>query len=174
VLLLERTADGGKKILMSGGGRCNVLPSVLDPARYVTASSPNTMRKMLLAWPLADQRRFFEEELGLALALEEETGKLFPRSNSARDVRDGLRALVDTAGAVVRGNSTVVALEPLAVAASADRSDACGAPWSLTLAGGARLEAERVIVATGGLSVPATGSDGTGLAIARRLGHTVH
>ena len=40
VLLLERTRDGGRKILVSGGGRCNVLPSELAPARFVTESSP--------------------------------------------------------------------------------------------------------------------------------------
>src|SRR5439155_6940634 len=90
VLLLERTHDGGRKILMSGGGRCNVLPSELDAARFVTASSPNTMKKLLLAWPLREQRRFFEEDLGIQLALEEGTGKLFPVSNKAKDVRDSL------------------------------------------------------------------------------------
>src|SRR5437773_12472585 len=81
VLLLERTRDGGRKILMSGGGRCNVLPSQLTPARFVTASSPNTLKKLLLSWPLGEQRRFFEETLGIPLRLEEETGKLFPVSH---------------------------------------------------------------------------------------------
>src|SRR5262245_50301071 len=84
VLLLERTRDGGRKILMSGGGRCNVLPSAIDPRRFVTASSPHTLKKLLLSWPLPEQRRFFEERLGIALALEEETGKLFPVSNRSR------------------------------------------------------------------------------------------
>src|SRR5882672_3391136 len=65
VLLLERTNDGGRKILMSGGGRCNVLPSELDPTRFVTASSPNTLKKLLLSWPLREQRRFFEEDLAI-------------------------------------------------------------------------------------------------------------
>src|SRR5690606_25583958 len=59
VVVVERTRDGGRKILISGGGRCNVLPSELNPASYVTESSPNTLRKMLLSWPLAEQRRFF-------------------------------------------------------------------------------------------------------------------
>src|SRR5690349_17722037 len=67
VILLERTRDGGRKILMSGGGRCNVLPSVIEPRRFVTASSPNTLKKLLLSWPLREQRRFFEERLGIAL-----------------------------------------------------------------------------------------------------------
>ena len=105
IVLLERTTEGGKKILMSGGGRCNVLPSELDPARYVTASSPNTMKKMLLSWPLREQQRFFEETLGMTLALEEETGKLFPVSNRARDVRDRLRALAERNRVEVRGGA---------------------------------------------------------------------
>ena len=57
---------------------------------------------MLLSWPLAEQRRFFEEEVGLALALEAETGKLFPASNQARDVRDGLLALAARRGVEIR------------------------------------------------------------------------
>ena len=168
VILLERTRDGGRKIMMSGGGRCNVLPSVLDPSRYVTASSANTMRNMLRSWPLAEQRRFFEEELGLPLALEEETGKLFPISNSARAVRDGLRSLAERAGVSIRGDAHVVGIE------SGSPHAAGGARWGVRLAGGGRFDAARVIVATGGLSVPATGSDGTGIEIVRTLGHAIH
>lgn len=162
VLLLERTHEGGRKILMSGGGRCNVLPSELDPRRFVTASSPNTMKKILLSWPLHEQRRFFEEELGMPLALEEETGKLFPVSNKARDVRDRIRDLATREGAELRFDSLVVSLLP----------DDAG--WRVGLAGGREIPASRVVIATGGLSVPATGSDGTGLDLVRRLGHTIH
>lgn len=164
VLLLERTRDGGRKILMSGGGRCNVLPSALDPSRFVTASSPNTMRNLLRSWPLGEQRRFFEETLGIPLALEEETGKLFPVSNRARDVRDGLLALAARSGVEARFGATVEEI--------ARGSDGT---WSVRVAGDAApLRAGRVVLATGGLSVPATGSDGKGLAIARGLGHVVH
>jgi predicted Rossmann fold flavoprotein len=162
VLLLERTQEGGKKILMSGGGRCNVLPSELDPARYVTASSPHTMKKILLSWPLSEQRAFFEGTLGMPLEREEETGKLFPISNRARDVRDRLRSHAEGRGVAFRGDAHVVALEPREPG------------WRIGLAGGGSIDASAVILATGGLSVPATGSDGGGLDIARRLGHTIH
>jgi predicted Rossmann fold flavoprotein len=162
VLLLERTRDGGRKILISGGGRCNVLPSELSPSQYITASSPNTLRKMLLSWPLAEQKQFFERSLGIALRLEPETGKLFPVSNRARDVRDALVDVARQRGVQLRFDSTV-----------ADVSrDADG--WTVLLDGGEVLPAARVILATGGLSVPNTGSDGTGLRIAKRLGHTIH
>src|SRR5689334_15528706 len=148
VLLLERTKDGGRKILMSGGGRCNVLPSELTPGRFVTASSPHTLKKLLLAWPHGEQRRFFEERLQIPLALEEETGKLFPVSNRARDVRDSLRGMAERFGVEIRGDSFVTGLEPE------------GGAWRVLLDGGAELRARAVILASGGLSVPATGSDG--------------
>lgn len=164
VLLLERTRDGGRKILISGGGRCNVLPSEMDPAQYFTASSPNSLRKILLSWPLEQQRRFFEDDLGIPLALEHESGKLFPVSNRARDVRDGLLDLARFRGARVRFGSCVVGLEP----------GVDGRPWRVLLDGGDTVDAARVVIATGGLSVPQTGSDGTGIRIVRQLGHTLH
>src|SRR4249919_373086 len=79
-LLLERTPDGGRKILISGGGRCNILPARVDERRFVTDSSPNSLRNILRSWPLAEQIAFFESELGLTLVEEEETAKLFPSS----------------------------------------------------------------------------------------------
>lgn len=162
VLLLERTRDGGRKILISGGGRCNVLPSRIDPARFVSDSSPHLVRRLLLSWPLADQRQFFEERLQIPLALEDETGKLFPVSNKARDVRDGLIAEARRLGVAFRFEVTVADLVRV------------GPGWLVKLSDGAELAAEAVILTTGGLSVPATGSDGTGINISRRLGHNVH
>jgi predicted Rossmann fold flavoprotein len=162
-VLLERTAEGGRKILISGGGRCNILPSRLDETRFVTDSSPNTLRKIVRAWPLAEQIRFFNDELGLALVEETESAKLFPASNRARDVRDGLIALATRDGARFRGNTNVTGVLPL----EQNR-------WRVLLDGDSPLDVDAVIVAAGGLSVPKTGSDGLGLQIARRLGHTIH
>jgi predicted Rossmann fold flavoprotein len=163
VLLLERTRDGGRKILISGGGRCNVLPSKLSPSQYVTDSSAHTLKKMLLSWPLAEQRRYFSDDLGLDLVLEPETGKLFPSSNRARDVRDALVARARSAGASIGFDTRVSDLEP----------DGAGG-WRVAIAGSAPVDAGAVIVATGGLSVPQTGSDGTGLRVLERLGHTIN
>ncbi|MCI0657713.1 MAG: aminoacetone oxidase family FAD-binding enzyme, partial [Acidobacteria bacterium] len=163
-LLLERTKDGGRKILISGGGRCNVLPATLEPSRFVTASSPHTLRKILLSWPLSEQRRFFEEDLGIPLVLEPETNKLFPLSNRARDVRDALIAACRRQGVECRFAVTVSALNPPSA------SDL----WGARLGSGETISARAVVMATGGLSVPSTGSDGTGMAIAAQLGHTIH
>jgi len=158
VTLLERTKDGGRKILISGGGRCNVLPSVLAPERFVTDSPTHLLRGMLRAWPLHEQRAFFEDDLQIPLALEEESGKLFPRSNKAKDVRDALVAFARSKGVAIQFDTTVIDF------------NASTTGFALTTSKG-DLQVDRVIVATGGLSVPATGSDGTGLDIARRLGH---
>jgi predicted Rossmann fold flavoprotein len=177
VLVVERTRDGGRKILISGGGRCNVLPSVLAPERFVTDSSPNTMRNLLRSWPLAEQRAFFETTLNLPLALEEETGKLFPVANQARAVRDALVAHARTRGVEFKFNTTVVDIGRRGKD-SDSRNDSDSrvdtARWVIQSERDAPIEADAVILATGGLSVPTTGSDGAGLEIARRLGHTIH
>src|SRR5918993_3901901 len=162
VVLLERTKDGGRKILISGGGRCNVLPSALDTSRYVTASSAATMRNILRSWPLEEQKRFFTTEIGLELVLEPETGKLFPSSNSARQVRDRLVEAARARGTDVRFGVRVSDVVP------------AGDAWSVEVDGGPPIRASAVVLATGGLSVPATGSDGIGLAVARRLGHAIN
>ena len=165
VTVLETTADGGRKILISGGGRCNVLPSVAAPERYVTQSSPRVLRRILRSWPLPEQREFFEERLGLPLRLEPETGKLFPVSNRARDVRDRLVEAARRAGADFRFGVRAEGLRP---------PEAEGRQWRIHLAGGETVAADRVVVATGGLSVPKTGSDGAGFGWMEALGHRVH
>lgn len=164
VLLLERTRDGGRKILISGGGRCNILPSVAQPDRFVTDSPRPLLRHILRGWPLEQQRRFFEQELGLPLVLEPDTGKLFPEANRARVVRDRLLGEARARGAEVRFGALVTALIP--------PTDTAG--WRVALEGAPPIDAARVIVATGGLSVPSTGSDGRGLGWLEALGHRVH
>jgi predicted Rossmann fold flavoprotein len=163
VLLFERTRDGGRKILISGGGRCNILPSTLAPEQFVSTAPAPLLRRILRTWSLDAQRRFFEQEVGIPLVLESETDKWFPKSNSARQVRDRLVALAASKGVEVWFDSQVTGIEP--VAGSKE--------WRLSFHDGEPVSANTVIVASGGLSVPATGSDGTGLAWARQLGHQV-
>jgi hypothetical protein len=161
-LLLERTKDGGRKILISGGGRCNILPAHLDETRFVTGSSTNTLRKIVRSWPLREQIAFFEDEVELPLKEEANSGKLFPASNRARDVRDRLIALGEIRGVRMVPDTLVTSL------ARAGRS------WRVATAGSEPIEADTVIIATGGRSLPETGSDGRGLAILEALGHTIH
>ena len=161
-VLLERTRDGGRKILISGGGRCNVLPARLDESRYVTDSSPNTLRKIVRSWPLAEQVAFFEHDLGIPLREEVESAKLFPVSNRARDVRDALLDHARHRGATVLTDTRVTEVAP------------AQGGWRVEREGAEPLDVDVVVLATGGLSVPATGSEGFGLRLAARLGHVVH
>lgn len=166
-LLLERTQSGGKKILISGGGRCNILPARFDAAagdsaRFVTDSSPHALRKILRSWSLQDQISFFENEVGVRLVEEQVSGKLFPVSNRARDVRDGLLDLVSRRGARLVSYVKVTNIQP------------CHDRWRVEGEGVDAIEADAVILATGGLSIPETGSSGSGLRFAQTLGHTMH
>ena len=160
-VVLEGSRQGGKKIVVSGGGRCNVLPSASDAGLFVTDSSPRLLGRILESWPLDAQRRFFEDDLGVPLALEPETGKLFPASDRATDVRDALVGAARQAGAQFRFSTRVEAATSVA------------SGWRVVLKDGSEVEAGALVVATGGLSVPKTGSDGWGLAFARDTGHRV-
>ncbi len=160
VTLVEKTADGGRKILISGGGRCNVLPATSAPERFVSEAPRPLVRALLGAWPLRDQHDYFTATLGVPLALEGASGKYFPASNRARDVRDALVARAAALGVERRFGATVDAVTP------------AEGGWRLSLGDG-ELLANRVVVATGGLSVPATGSTGFGFDLARAVGHTV-
>jgi len=160
-VLVERTTDGGRKILISGGGRCNVLPAALEPDRFITASPTHLLRHMLRAWPLEAQKQFFEDELGVPLKFEDESRKYFPASDRARDVRDALVAFARRRGVQCQFSTEVKNI-------TRD-----GDTWSVETSREV-LTARAVIVATGGLSVPDTGSDGAGLRFAEAFGHTVH
>jgi Predicted flavoproteins len=161
-LLLERTRDGGRKILISGGGRCNVLPIDMDETRFVTDSSPNLLRKMLRSWPLHEQVAFFENDLGIPLVEERELGKRFPASHKARDVRDGLLSHAKAKGVTIAYDTMVADVAPMADG------------WRVEIENGEPVFADAVIIATGGLSVPNTGSDGTGLKVLEKLGHKMN
>ena len=161
VIVIERTRDGGRKILISGGGRCNILPGALEPDRFVTDSPAHLLRGILRAWPLVAQREFFEREVGIPLTLEKETAKLFPVSDRARDVRDGLIELARQRGVQFLYDTSLTGLAPTSKR------------WHVETTRG-EIDTRAVVLATGGLSVPTTGSDGTGINVAAQLGHVVH
>jgi predicted Rossmann fold flavoprotein len=152
VRVVESTSDGGRKILISGGGRCNVLPQALEPDRFVTDSSRPLLRRLLRSWPLREQLEFFQTE----------TRKYFPVSNRARDIRDSLIGLAGRRGVEFLFGASLVDLVPR------------DGRWIVRTTREEIEDADAVILATGGQSVPATGSDGAGLELVARLGHSVH
>ena len=162
IMLLERTPQPGRKILMSGGTRCNVLPVEMQLDDFVTDSSRNRMRNIFRSWSVDACRRWFTDEIGLRLACERESNKWFPESNSAREVRDLLVRRASGLGVEIRTGASV---------ASVRRS---GPVWVVSTDDGVHYGAPVVVFATGGLSIPSTGTDGTGHSIAESLGHTLH
>ena len=163
VTVLEGSRSCGLKILVSGGGRCNVLPAESDLADFFTTGSRNVLRRLFRTWPLDQVTAFFEEDLGIPL-VHEADGKLFPAGGSARAVRDRLVSAAEEAGAtvhvghrvtgVVRGNEGF-----LVRGTRGGEAD--------------EIAARRVILATGGQSLPKSGSDGAGYKFATRLGHSL-
>jgi predicted Rossmann fold flavoprotein len=158
VVALDGARTLGAKILVSGGGRCNVTHEAVDETAFAGSTRP-AIRKVLRRFDVARTVKFFAD-LGVALK-REETGKLFPVSDRARTVLDALVRSARDAGVAVRHPWRVEAV---------DRVDGA---FVLRSAAGARTEADRVVLASGGRSLPKTGSDGHGYAIARSLGHSV-
>jgi predicted Rossmann fold flavoprotein len=138
----------GAKILISGGGRCNVTNEVVRPDDF--NGSRNAIAKVLRTFGVDDTIAFFET-LGVPLK-REETGKLFPISNRARDVVDALLRAAE--GVEIITGMRVESIAP-----------------GFVINGS--IHADRVILAAGGRSVPKTGSDGSGYALARILGQKV-
>jgi predicted Rossmann fold flavoprotein len=148
VVAIDAAKKIGAKILISGGGRCNVTNEVVTAADF--NGSQNAIAKVLRTFDVAATIAFFED-LGVKLK-REETGKLFPVSNRARDVVDALLRAAD--GVEIVTGMRVESIERGFVINSSIRAD-------------------RVILAAGGRSVPKTGSDGSGYELVRALGHTV-
>jgi predicted Rossmann fold flavoprotein len=155
VRLLDGARAPGAKILVSGGGRCNVTNRVVTERDYWGGPSA-IVRRVLRALPVDATVRFFESA-GITLH-EEHDGKLFPDSNRARDV---LNALLDQTS-----SHGVEQLWAHRVSAIAQRDGR----FAITTPAG-ELTAARVVLATGGQSLPKSGSDGTGYRFAQDLGH---
>jgi predicted flavoprotein YhiN len=185
VTLLNAHPRVGLKILMSGGTRCNVTHATVSE-RDFNGGSPNVIRRVLRAFPVAQTLEWFERELGVPLKLED-SGKYFPESDDAQTVLDALLEAESRAGVVLRAGERVVRLERAGAAWRAGLQHVSGSAEfgeGVARAGATTFalpeaeveeweEADAVVLATGGLSFPRTGSDGTGYALALSLGHTL-
>ncbi len=151
----------GAKILVSGGSRCNVTNETVTETDYF--GGPRTLiRRVLKRFNHTHTLRWMRE-LGVELKLED-TGKYFPVTDNSRTVLDALLKRLEEVGAVLHAGARVVELLP---PRQPEES------WRLHLDGAEPVTARRVILATGGLALPKSGSDGWGLEVMRRLGHTV-
>jgi predicted Rossmann fold flavoprotein len=155
VVLLDGADPIGAKILISGGGRCNVTHFEVRPSDF--NGSRNIVRNVLAAFGVEATCTWFAS-MGVQLK-REETGKLFPATDSARTVLDALLRRCAALGV------EILPAHRVSRVARAEGS------FEIQDQHGVR-RARRVILATGGRSLPRTGSDGAGLEIARSLGHS--
>ncbi len=157
IVLLESARKPGAKILVSGGGRCNVTHHEVEAEDFDGASSA-AIRKVLRRFDVPRTIAFFGDH-GVRLK-REETGKLFPVTDSARTVLDALLRAARDAGVALRHPCRVESL------VAAPDGFVLGGSWG-------NLPASQVVLATGGRSLPKSGSDGHGYALARGLGHSL-
>ncbi len=163
VLLLEKNETLGKKLLITGGGRCNVTNNKPD-VRTMLAKYKESNKFLFSAFSqfsVKDTLAFFAER-GMPMK-EENDGRMFPVSNSARSVFDVLVAYMKKHGVLVEHKSTVTRI---------DRDDTTDT-FTITCKGKPSLRARACIIATGGTSHPETGSTGDGFAWLSKLNHTV-
>ena len=158
VALLEGNSQLGRKILISGNGRCNLTNLDADSPHHYHGERPEFVRRTLASFPLARSLEFFHA-LGIETK-QEKRGRLFPRSDQARSVVDLLIDELAVSGVRV------------ATDAKAVRLSRRGNGFSLVTREGDEWLAERVILASGGVSLPKLGADASGLALAQGLGHT--
>jgi predicted flavoprotein YhiN len=188
VTLLNAHPKIGLKILMSGGTRCNLTHHEVTE-RDFCGGSRAVVRRVLAEFPVAATLSWFES-LGVALKLEE-TGKVFPVTDDAQTVLDALLGACERLGVRAVAGARAVRLERAGdaergrwrvgiqhVRGSAAFGSGVAAPgetrWPLpAIEPDAWIEADTVVLATGGLSFPRTGSDGAGYALAISLGHRI-
>jgi predicted Rossmann fold flavoprotein len=161
VLLIDKGDKLGRKLGISGGGRCNVTNAKeIDELIAHIPGNGRFLHSALAHFSNKDIMAFFE---GLGIRLkEEDRGRMFPVSDKAKTVVDALVAKVRSLGVDIRVNQPV-----RRVLYRAERVA------GVELADGRRVDAASVIIATGGKSVPHTGSTGDGYAWAEAAGHTI-
>ena len=163
VLLLEKNPILGKKLLLTGGGRCNLTNYVPEIDTMLAHYSGNErfLFSAFAQFGAQDTLDFFHRR-GMATK-EEAEGRVFPLSNKAQSVLDVLSLYLREGQVEVRTGATVTGLS---VVAGTGRID-------IRLGGGKKIRARTCIVATGGTACPETGSSREGLMWLKEIGHTV-
>jgi len=164
ILLLDSREKIGAKILISGGTRCNVTNQEVTPFDY-QGGPAHFVKHVLESFSPAETIRFFEE-IGVELLLEP-SGKYFPTTHSGKTVLEALLRETDRLNIDLQKGVKIhiITKEKDLFHLSGRRGADAKESYQVTV--------RRVVLATGGLSYPETGSDGTGLVIAKDFGHTI-
>jgi len=162
VVLLEKNPVLGKKLLITGGGRCNVTNAEFDTQVLLKkyGSAGKYLASPFAAWGARETIDFFENR-GVLIKVETEK-RAFPVSNKAQSVHDVLTSYIKAGGVSIRTNAQVKRLEKVDSKISA-----------VILKDGTKIEGRNFVLATGGKSRPETGSTGDGFDWLAKLGHTV-
>ncbi|MFL6517224.1 MAG: aminoacetone oxidase family FAD-binding enzyme, partial [Bacillus sp. (in: firmicutes)] len=161
VLLIDKGDKLGRKLAISGGGRCNVTNRL--PIEEIIKHLPGNGKFLYSAFSIfsnEDIIKFFEK-LGIELK-EEDHGRMFPVSNKAQSVVDALLNQLEKLRVRIFKNSPVE-----------DLFYENGTVSAVLLKDGQKLSAKSIVIAVGGKSVPHTGSTGDGYAWAKKAGHTI-
>ena len=160
VVLLEPNRMLGRKLRITGKGRCNVTNDC-DAREFISAipGDGRFLQSAIHKFGTLDTKALFE---GLGVALKTERGnRVFPESDRADDIADALTKLARENGVrVLRERATRIL------------TDEAGAVRAVA-SGGGEIECEAAVICTGGLSYPGTGSTGDGYRMAMELGHTI-
>ncbi|CAM3765996.1 NAD(P)/FAD-dependent oxidoreductase [Mesobacillus zeae] len=161
VLLIDKGDKLGRKLAISGGGRCNVTNR--RPADEIIKHIPGNGRFLYSALSIFSNEDIisFFENLGIQLK-EEDHGRMFPVTDKAQSVVDALLSRMKELNIGVRTNCPVK-----------DVLYQDGEVYAVKTAGGDLLETKSVVIAVGGKSVPHTGSTGDGYAWAEKAGHSI-
>lgn len=161
VLLIEKGNRLGRKLAISGGGRCNVTNRL--PVEEIIKNIPGNGRFLYSAFTIFNNEDIitFFEKLGIPLK-EEDRGRMFPASGQASSVVNALIKRLKELHVHIKTNSPVSDIE---------YED--GAAKAVLLKNGEKIKTRSVIIAVGGKSVPHTGSTGDGYAWAEKAGHTI-
>lgn len=155
VTLVEKNDRAGKKILMTGNGKCNLSNRSLSVRDYYS-SHPKLLSGFLDQFGTEDTVAFFE---GLGLFIKDKGGYLYPLSEQASGVLDVLRFACGRAGVKLQTGAEVTSIQK--------KKD-----FTVTTAIG-DYHFDKLILACGGLACPKSGSDGMGYRLAAQMGHSL-
>ena len=171
-VIVEKNEKLGKKLFITGKGRCNLTnASDMKEVQEHVVSNPRFLFSAFRAFTNADIMRLVEEN---GCPLKTERGaRVFPVSDHSWDVINALERALKKAGVRVRLNTPVKKLLTEPYSGGDGKKGQDRRITGVLLGGGEVLEADAVILATGGLSYPSTGSDGDGHRFAEETGHRV-
>lgn len=173
VLLIERNAYLGAKVLISGGGRCNVTTGLKDVRKLLTnyPRGNKFLTKAMFRFPPEAVIQWFEDH-NVPLKTEEDL-RVFPISNNGKDVVGALDKALKEAGVEVIFGAQVVEVKKISQLESEPEPQTNDNKFILTFKENKDIEADALILTTGGNAYRQTGSTGSGYTFAKALGHTI-